>query len=52
MQLRAGRNERVSSGSEEKKEDKTEVGRGTERGTEGHIDVIDTVSSISLDNIT
>lgn len=35
-----------------KKEDKSEVGRGTERGPEGHIDVIDTVSSISLDNIT
>lgn len=30
----------------------TDIGRRTERGTEGHIDVIDTVSSNSLDNIT
>lgn len=42
----------VTEREEQRAEEKNQMQRLTERGTKGHGDVIDTVSNISLDNIT
>ena len=51
MQLRA-REKVCDDRKRREQKKKTQMQRLRERGTKGHGDVIDTVSNISLDNIT